>query len=84
MVTSGDYQRYFIGSDGQRYHHIINPATGYSSESGLISATVVADSSMVADALSTALFVAGLHQGISLLGTVPGIEAILITADLRV
>ena len=84
MVTSGDYQRYFIGSDGQRYHHIINPATGYPSESGLISATVVADSSMVADALSTALFVAGLHQGISLLGTVPGIEAILITADLRV
>ena len=84
MVTSGDYQRYFIGSDGQRYHHIINPATGYPSESGLISATVVADSSMVADALSTALFVAGLYQGISLLGTVPGIEAILITADLRV
>ena len=84
VVTSGDYQRYFMGSDGRRYHHILNPATGYPSESGLISATVVAGSSMVADALSTALFVAGLHQGASFLAAIPGTEAILITQDLQI
>jgi FAD:protein FMN transferase len=84
VVTSGDYQRYFIGRDGKRYHHILNPNTGYPSESGLISVTIVADSSTVADALSTILFVTGMNKGIELLKSFPGTEAILIDMNLLV
>ncbi len=77
VVTSGDYQRYFIGRDGRRYHHILNPVTGYPSESGLISVTLIADNSMMADALSTILFITGLERGIELLKSFPGAEAIM-------
>ena len=84
VVTSGDYQRYFIGSNGKRYHHIIDPSTGYPAESGLISVTIVADSSMDADALSTILFAAGMEKGLSLLERLNGTEAIIIDTDLQV
>jgi len=84
VVTSGDYQRYFIGKDGKRYHHILAPNTGYPAESGLISATVVAGSSAAADALSTAIFVAGMQQGVGFLGAFPGAEAIFVGHDLSV
>jgi thiamine biosynthesis lipoprotein len=84
VVTSGDYQRYFIGKDGRRYHHILDPVTGYPSASGLIGVTVVADSSMMADALSTILFIIGLRKGSELLKTFPGTEAIFIADNLQV
>ena len=84
VVTSGDYQRYFIGSNGKRYQHILNPSTGYPAESGLVSVTIVADSSMAADALSTMLFVAGMNKGVELLKSFPGTEAILIDVNLLV
>jgi thiamine biosynthesis lipoprotein len=84
VVTSGDYQRYFIGNNGKRYHHILDPSTGYPAESGVISVTIVADSSTVADALSTILFVAGMEKGLELLGRFPGVEAILVDMDLQV
>jgi thiamine biosynthesis lipoprotein len=84
VVTSGDYQRCFIGSDGKRYHHILDPVTGYPAESGLVSVTVVAESSMDADALSTVLFVAGREKGLALLKEYPGTDAVLVDGDLRV
>jgi thiamine biosynthesis lipoprotein len=84
VVTSGDYQRYFTDSQGKRYHHILNPTTGYPAESGLISVSVITDKSLVADALSTILFVAGMKKGLEYLRTVPQTEAIFVDSDLHV
>lgn len=84
VVTSGDYERYFMGPEGRRYHHILDPVTGYPSKSGLISVTVVADSAMTADALSTAIFVAGLDKGLAILEKYPGVEAVLVDEELKV
>ncbi|MGD8689623.1 MAG: FAD:protein FMN transferase [Gammaproteobacteria bacterium] len=57
VFTSGDYERYFTWK-GRRYHHILNPRTGYPSE-GVTSATVVHANAATADAAATALMVAG-------------------------
>ncbi len=83
VVTSGDYERYFE-KDGVRYHHILDPKTGYPSDSGLISTTIVADNSIDADALSTATFVLGLDKGMRLIESLKGIDAIFITRDKKV
>ncbi|MGE5629876.1 MAG: FAD:protein FMN transferase [Caulobacteraceae bacterium] len=83
VVTSGDYQRYFIGNNGKRYHHILDPFKGYPAESELVSVTVVADNSMAADALSTTLFVAGKKIGLKLLRRFAGAEAILVDTDMQ-
>ncbi|MBF0625760.1 MAG: FAD:protein FMN transferase [Magnetococcales bacterium] len=80
MVTSGDYERFFIHQD-QRYHHIFDPRTGYPARSGLISVTVQAEDGTLADALSTALFVLGAEQGLALLRRFPGSEALLMLED---
>jgi thiamine biosynthesis lipoprotein len=84
VVTSGDYQRYFTDSQGKRHHHILDPATGYPAESGLTSVSIVADQSLAADALSTALFVAGMDKALELLRGFPQTEAILVDSDSRV
>ena len=84
VVTSGDYERYFFDRQGRRFHHILNPLTGYPAQAGLVSVTVVADSAMTADALSTAVFVAGPEKGPALMENYPGTEAVLVDAALRV
>ena len=58
-VTSGGYQRYFIGPDGVKYWHIIDPETGRPAKKGLLSVTIVGRDGMLCDALSTALFIMG-------------------------
>jgi thiamine biosynthesis lipoprotein len=80
VFTSGYYEKYFE-KEGELYHHIIDPQTGYPSDSGLLSATIVADSSTKADALSTACFVLGLDAGKELLAKTEGCEGIFITGS---
>lgn len=64
VITSGNYERYFIGDDGKRYCHIIDPMTGKPSENGLVSVTIIGASGAECDALSTALFVMGKDKAI--------------------
>ncbi|MBQ8663057.1 MAG: FAD:protein FMN transferase [Eubacterium sp.] len=65
VITSGGYERFFTDSStGKTWHHIIDPATGYSADSGLISVTIVSEKGMLADGLSTSLYIMGLDQAI--------------------
>jgi thiamine biosynthesis lipoprotein len=81
VVTSGDYERFRI-VDGVRYHHIVDPRTGYPAGK-CQSVTVVAKTAEEADVLATAVFVLGHEKGLPLAATFPGIEAFVIDSDGR-
>ena len=83
VVTSGDYERFFLDSSGKRYHHILDPRTGRPAAKGLISVTVVADSAMEADALSTALLASGMEKGLKWFQQCSAAQAILIDEHLN-
>ena len=80
VVTSGVYERGFT-LDGVRYHHILSPKTGMPVQNGLASVTIACESSVQADALSTACFVLGEEQAVSLLQELEGVEALFIRDD---
>lgn len=80
LVTSGFNERYFIVGD-IRYHHIIDPKTGYPADSGIASVTIESEISLEADALSTAVFVMGVEKGLELINSIDGVEAVIITTD---
>ena len=75
ISTSGDYERYFI-EDGQRYHHILNPKTGYPARR-CRSVSVITDKGVFTDSFSTAIFVLGPDKGLKLAREL-GMEAIII------
>ncbi len=76
VSTSGDYERY-VEVDGKRFHHILNPSTGYPAESGVCSVTILCKSGLLSDALSTACFVMGAEKGMELAESY-GAEALFI------
>ncbi|MFL0249709.1 FAD:protein FMN transferase [Clostridium neuense] len=82
VVTSGNYVRYFEDK-GVKYHHIIDPRTGYPADSNLMSVTVISQNSMEGDALSTAAFVLGDKEGMQFIKNY-GAKAIFITKDKKV
>lgn len=77
--TSGDYERFFI-KDGVRYHHLIDPDRGEPAR-GCRSVTIVADRAMIADVLSTGVFILGPVDGMALVEKMPNIEAVIVTAS---
>ena len=78
-VTSADYYRAFE-EQGKRYHHILNPRTGYPADH-TISATVITKDAGLADILSTVFFVLPAEKSLELAATLPGVELFLVTAD---
>lgn len=79
IATSGDYEQYFE-VDGVRYHHILDPKTGYPSI-GLQSVTIINKSNTIADALATGVFVMGKEKGMKLIETLDDTEAMIIDDD---
>ena len=80
VVSSGDYERYFI-EDGNLYHHILDPATGSPTDNELSSVTVVSDTALEGDILSTAIFVMGLEEGLNFVNNLPEVDAVLVTNE---
>ena len=80
VVTSGCYERYFE-LDGEFYHHILNPSTGYPYDNDLVSVTILSDLSVDGDGLSTSCYALGLEKGMELIESLPDTEALFVTND---
>ena len=78
ISTSGDYERYF-DADGQRFHHLIDPATG-KSPSGVHSVTILAEDGLTTEALAKTVFVLGVDKGLRLIESQPGVDAVVVDA----
>jgi len=82
IATSGDYERFFM-KNGVRYHHIIDPKTGFPADKTQ-SVTIVSQDPTLADALSTAIFVMGPEKGMELVKKLGGVEAVIVGANAHV
>ena len=80
LVTSGSTRKY-VERNGKRYSHCIDPKTGYPVEHQLLSATVLAENSVWADALASICMVMGLEKSLSLIESMDGVEAYYIFAN---
>lgn len=80
VATSGNYRNYRRGADGKVWH-TISPVTGRPALTDLLSATVVAPSCMLADALATSCMAMESRQALAMINSIPDTEAMLVTAD---
>lgn len=83
VITSGNYERYFVGYDGRHYCHIIDPKTGKPSGSGIVSMTIIGKNGLKCDALSTALYILDEERAVGLWRESDDFEMIFVTADKR-
>lgn len=83
VVTTGIYER-FIEKDGVKYHHILNPETGYPFDTNISGISIIADKSINADALSTLIFTKGLEDGLKMVDDMKNVEAVFVTNDKQV
>lgn len=80
VVTSGTYERYFE-REGVRYHHILDPFTGKPAQTGVLSVTIVSDTSLEGDALSTTCLLLGQERGLKLIESLENVECMFILED---
>ncbi|MDR5660069.1 FAD:protein FMN transferase [Serpentinicella sp. ANB-PHB4] len=80
IVSSGDYERYFV-ENNVKYHHILDPETGYPTDNEVRSVTIISDASIDADILSTAVFIMGLERGLELLESLEGVDGVVLTKE---
>ena len=83
VVTSGIYERY-IEEDGVRYHHLLNPHTGYPFDNNIAGVSIITDKSIDADALSTTVFAKGIEEGLKFVESLNNVDAIFISKDNKV
>ena len=79
IATSGDYEKFFF-HQGKRYHHILNPKTGFPAE-GCQSVTILSKEGMMADGLATAVFVLGTKKGYTLCQTLQDVECLIVDGE---
>ena len=82
VSTSGDYESFFIKA-GRRFHHIIDPQTGYPASKS-VSVTIISKDFTVADALSAAVFILGPEKGMALLESFEEVEGVIISPEGRI
>ncbi|WP_028125669.1 FAD:protein FMN transferase [Eremococcus coleocola] len=80
IITSGIYERY-LEVDGKKYHHILDPKTGYPLENNISGVTVFAPESVDGDGYSTSLFLMGIDKGLDFVNHLDGVEAVFIDKD---
>jgi len=80
IATSGNYRNFYY-NNGKKYAHTIDPSTGYPVQHSLLSATVVANDCMTADAYATAFMVMGVEKALEIAESNPGIEAFFIFSN---
>lgn len=88
LSTSGDYERYFI-KDNKRYHHIMDPKTGYPVDNGVMSDTIIVDgdnpdNNMLADLLTTTVFTLGPKEGTKFMNDLSGVSGEITTSDNKI
>lgn len=88
VVSSGCYERYFITGQNEKdrtiYHHIFDAATGYPVQNDLLGVTILSDSSMEGDALSTYCYLLGLEEGLKYIQSLENVEALFVTKDYEI
>ncbi len=80
LATSGNYRNFYY-KDGKKYAHTIDPHSGYPVQHSLLSASIIADDCMVADAYATACMVMGVEKSMQIIDSIPGLEGYFIYAD---
>jgi thiamine biosynthesis lipoprotein len=78
LSTSGDYERFFV-KNGRRYHHLLDPDSGMPA-TGYRSVTIVTDSALLADGLSTGIFILGPQEGMALIEQLNNVEGVIVTS----